>query len=60
MGPSENNLIDDRFKIFSGSASPELTERICGHLGVQTSQQRGNAVPFAPGEQFAQIIGSLH
>ena len=57
MVPSENNLIDDRFKIFSGSASPELAERICGHLGVKLGS--ANLSRFSDGEMYFQILENV-
>src|SRR6266446_222421 len=57
MVPSENKLIDDRFKIFSGSASPELAERICGHLGVKLGS--AHLSRFSDGEMYFQILENV-
>jgi ribose-phosphate pyrophosphokinase len=50
-------LIDDRFKIFTGSASPELARRICGHLGV--SLGCANLSRFSDGEMYFQILENV-
>ena len=45
--------MDDKFKIFCGTANPDLAEEICAFLGVT----RGQAVVmrFADGEAYVQI-----
>jgi ribose-phosphate pyrophosphokinase len=50
-------MIDEKFKIFSGTASPELADEICGHLGVI----RGKTVlgKFADGEIYFQILENV-
>jgi ribose-phosphate pyrophosphokinase len=50
-------MIDEKFKIFSGTASPELADEICGHLGVS----RGKTVlgKFSDGEIYFQILENV-
>jgi ribose-phosphate pyrophosphokinase len=50
-------VIDERFKIFSGTAAPQLAERICTYLGVDL----GNAKlgRFSDGEIFFQILENV-
>ncbi|HUK31111.1 MAG TPA: ribose-phosphate pyrophosphokinase [Candidatus Acidoferrum sp.] len=50
-------MIDDKFKIFSGSASPALADEICGHLGAK----RGETVlgKFSDGEIYFQILENV-
>jgi ribose-phosphate pyrophosphokinase len=50
-------MIDDKFKIFSGTASPALADEICGHLGVT----RGKTVlgKFSDGEIYFQILENV-
>jgi ribose-phosphate pyrophosphokinase len=52
-----NTMIDEKFKIFSGTASPALADEICGHLGVI----RGKTVlgKFADGEIYFQILENV-
>src|SRR6202522_4591528 len=51
------NMIDEKFKIFSGTASPALADEICGHLGVT----RGKTVlgKFADGEIYFQVLENV-
>jgi ribose-phosphate pyrophosphokinase len=48
---------DERFKIFSGTANPALTESICSNLGVAV----GNALlgRFSDGEIYFQILENV-
>jgi ribose-phosphate pyrophosphokinase len=50
-------IVDEKFKIFSGTASPELADEICGHLGVT----RGKTVlgKFSDGEIYFQILENV-
>src|ERR1700689_4374897 len=50
-------MIDDKFKIFSGSASPELTQRICGYLGVNPGGAKLGK--FSDGEIYFQILENV-
>src|ERR1700689_3216017 len=50
-------MIDDKFKIFSGSASPELTQRICGYLGVNPGGAKLGR--FSDGEIYFQILENV-
>jgi len=49
--------IDEKFKIFSGTANPELAHEVCKHLGMdlgQTMSQR-----FQDGERYVQILENV-
>ncbi len=50
-------MVDDKFKIFSGSANPPLAEEICRYLGAQ----RGEAAlgKFSDGEIYFQILENV-
>ena len=50
-------MVDDKFKIFSGSASPALADEICAHLGAT----RGKTVlgKFSDGEIYFQILENV-
>jgi ribose-phosphate pyrophosphokinase len=50
-------LVDDKFKIFTGSASKELAERICGHLGVNLGGAKLGR--FSDGEIYFQILENV-
>ena len=50
-------MIDERFKIFSGSASPELAERICAYLGVKPGDAKLGR--FSDGEIYFQILENV-
>ena len=52
---AHDDMIDEKFKIFSGTANPRLADEICGHLGVA----RGKTVlgKFSDGEIYFQILG---
>src|SRR5580765_5791765 len=45
--------IDDKFKIFSGTANPALADEICEFLGVRRGQ--ASIMRFADGEAYVQI-----
>ena len=46
-------IIDEKFKIFSGSANPHLTDAICAFLGM--TRGRAERGQFSDGEQRYQI-----
>ena len=50
-------MVDDKFKIFSGSASRELAERICRYLGVQLGGAKLGR--FSDGEIYFQILENV-
>jgi ribose-phosphate pyrophosphokinase len=50
-------LVDDKFKIFTGSASRGLAERICNHLGVQLGGAKLGR--FSDGEIYFQILENV-
>jgi len=43
--------------VFGGSASPRLTEAICGHLGVATG--RGEVLRFSEGTLFPRVLENV-
>ncbi len=47
----------DRLKVFSGNANPELTEEICSHLGVPEAQ--ASVRTFSDGEIYLQILENV-
>ncbi len=51
------DLVDDKFKIFCGSASPELARRICGYLGVKLGA--ANLGRFSDGEMYFQVLENV-
>jgi ribose-phosphate pyrophosphokinase len=50
-------VIDERFKIFSGTASPQLAEKICSYLGVHMGDAKLGR--FSDGEIFFQILENV-
>jgi ribose-phosphate pyrophosphokinase len=50
-------LVDDKFKIFTGSASKGLAERICSNLGVQLGGAKLGR--FSDGEIYFQILENV-
>lgn len=49
--------MDEKFKVFSGTANPELADEVCKHLGMdrgQTTSQR-----FQDGERYVQILENV-
>ena len=50
-------MIDERFKIFSGSASPHLAERICGYMGLTLGEAKLGR--FGDGEIYFQILENV-
>ncbi len=50
-------MTDDKFKIFSGSANPRLTDAICSYLNVKRGQaERGQ---FSDGETRFQVLENV-
>ncbi len=50
-------MTDDKFKIFSGSANPRLTDAICSYLSVKRGQaERGQ---FSDGETRFQVLENV-
>jgi ribose-phosphate pyrophosphokinase len=50
-------LVDDKFKIFAGSASPALAQKICGYLGVELGSAKLGR--FSDGEIYFQILENV-
>ena len=50
-------MIDDKFKIFAGSANPRLAKDICHHLGAQPGSARLGK--FSDGEIYFQILENV-
>jgi ribose-phosphate pyrophosphokinase len=50
-------LAEENFKIFSGSASPALTDAICGHLGITPGRKEHGR--FSDGETRFQILENV-
>jgi ribose-phosphate pyrophosphokinase len=50
-------LIDEKFKIFAGSAFPQLAERICSYLGVPPGCAKLGR--FSDGEIYFQILENV-
>ena len=51
------NAIDEKFKIFTGSSSPELARRICSYLGCGLGDARLGR--FSDGEIYFQILDNV-
>lgn len=49
--------IDEKFKVFSGTANPDLADEICHYLGLE----RGQALTtrFSDGENYVQILENV-
>ena len=47
----------DRLKVFSGNANPELAQEICSHLGVP--QAKASVERFSDGEIYLQILENV-
>src|SRR5271163_1893626 len=45
--------VDEKFKIFSGTANPQLADEVCQFLGMQRGQAQ--VMRFADGEAYVQI-----
>lgn len=50
-------MIDDKFKIFCGTANPHLAENICVHLGAKLGRTRLGK--FSDGEIYFQILENV-
>ncbi len=50
-------MIDERFKIFAGTAAPDLAERICSYLGVHLGDAKLGR--FSDGEIYFQILENV-
>src|SRR5579863_2610299 len=50
-------MIDEKFKIFSGTSSPHLADEICGHLDC--ARGRANLGKFSDGEIYFQILENV-
>jgi ribose-phosphate pyrophosphokinase len=50
-------LIDEKFKIFAGSAYPQLAQRICTYLGVEIGGAKLGR--FSDGEIYFQILENV-
>jgi ribose-phosphate pyrophosphokinase len=50
-------LIDEKFKIFSGSANPALAEAICRYLGIEPGKLMRQK--FSDGETYIQILENV-
>ena len=51
------SVIDEKFKIFSGTASPELAQRICTYLGTGLGEAKLGR--FSDGEIYFQILENV-
>src|SRR5690348_1681062 len=49
--------IDEKFKVFSGTANEALTDSICHELGVPRAQS--NIVRFSDGEVYVQLLENV-
>jgi ribose-phosphate pyrophosphokinase len=49
--------IDDKLKIFTGSANTALADEICEHLGIQRGQC--NLSRFSDGESYVQVLENV-
>ena len=52
-----SSFIDDKFKIFTGSSSPELARRICQYLGVKPGEAKLGR--FSDGEIYFQVLENV-
>ena len=48
---------DEKFKIFSGTANPALTDEICNHLAMPRAQ--ANIARFSDGEVYVQLLENV-
>jgi ribose-phosphate pyrophosphokinase len=53
----QRGRIDDKLKIFSGSANPALADEICAFLGIPRAQ--ANIVRFSDGECYVQLLENV-
>ena len=49
--------VDDKLKIFSGTANPGLADEVCHFLGIQRGQ--ATATRFMDGEKYVQILENV-
>jgi len=49
--------VDDKLKIFSGTANPGLADEVCHFLGIQRGQN--TATRFMDGEKYVQILENV-
>src|SRR6204780_1607120 len=54
---ASRSVIDEKFKIFSGTASPELAQRICAYLGTGLGDAKLGK--FSDGEVYFQILENV-
>ena len=57
MMTEPGNMIDEKFKLFAGSSSPELAKRICSYLKVE--QGHANLGRFSDGEIYFQVLENV-
>jgi ribose-phosphate pyrophosphokinase len=50
-------VIDERFKIFTGTAAPDLAGQICTYLGVKPGEAKLGR--FSDGEIYFQILENV-
>ena len=48
---------DEKFKVFSGTANPVLTDEVCNALGLARAQ--ANVVRFSDGEVYCQVLENV-
>lgn len=53
----QQRRVDEKFKIFSGTANPALADEVCGYLGLE----RGQALVtrFQDGENYVQLLENV-
>src|SRR3954466_7191693 len=53
----QQRRVDDKFKVFSGTANPALADEVCHYLGLE----RGQALMtrFSDGENYVQILENV-
>jgi ribose-phosphate pyrophosphokinase len=49
--------LDEKFKIFSGTANPALADEICNHLAMPRAQ--ANIARFSDGEAYVQLLENV-
>lgn len=49
--------MDERCKVFTGNANPELAKEVCSHLGVPLG--KSNLTRFSDGESYFQILENV-
>src|SRR5438045_3404219 len=48
---------DEKFKVFSGTSNPALTDEVCASLAMQRAQ--ANVVKFSDGEIYVQLLENV-